>query len=142
MNKACYRKLKRYKYQLLAPYVLQVGIKGNDIETPYLKLSPEGLLEVKKSYAWDGPSGPTIDTQDFMRAALVHDALYQLIRMEALAYRYRAYADLLLKKICLEDGMSRFRAGYVYLAVRAFGGTAAKPGSEPPIEKICVPRTP
>ena len=139
MNKACYRKLRRYKYQLLEPYVLQIGIRGNDIDTPYLKLRPDGLLKIKKSYAWDGPSGPTIDTPDFMRGALVHDALYQLIRMEALAYRYKAFADLLLKKICLEDGMPSFRAGYVYLAVKLFGGAAARPGSEPPNENICVP---
>jgi hypothetical protein len=142
MNKACYRKLRRYKYQLVASYVLRIGITGIDIDTPYLKLNPEGLLEIKKSYAWDGPSGPTIDTPDFMRGALVHDALYQLIRMKALSYRYKAYADLLLKKICLEDGMPTFRAGYVYLAVKLFGGAAARPGSEPPIEKICVPPDP
>lgn len=142
MNKACYRKLRRYKYQLVEPYVLQIGIRGNDIDTPYLRLGPEGLLEIKTFYAWDGPSGPTIDTPDFMRGSLVHDAVYQLIRMKALAYHYKAYADLLLKKICLEDGMSAFRAGYVYLAVKFFGGAAAMPGSEPPIEKIFVPPDP
>ena len=139
MNKACYRKLKKWKYQLVSPYVIPVGIRSYGIDTGYLKLTPDGLLTIAASYAWDGPSGPTIDTPDFMRGALVHDAIYQLIRIEALAYRYKAYADLLLKKICLEDGMLPFRAGYVYLAVKLFGGGAAKPGSEPPAEKIRVP---
>ena len=139
MEKVCYRKLKRWKYQLVAPYSLVIGITGYDRDADYLKLAADGELVVKKSYAWDGPSGPTIDTPDFMRGALVHDALYQLIRMEVLPPRYRAYADLLLKKICLEDGMSSFRAGYVYLAVRIFGASAAKPGTEPPPETLCVP---
>ena len=139
MAKVCYRKLKRWKYQLVTPYSLVIGITGYARDTDYLKLAADGELVVKKSYAWDGPSGPTIDTPDFMRGALVHDALYQLIRMEVLPPRYRAYADLLLKKICLEDGMSSFRAGYVYLAVRLFGASAAQPGTEPPQETICVP---
>ena len=140
MNKACYRKLKRYKYQLVEPYILEIGIMGYAVETPFLKLEDNGLLEIKKGYAWDGPSGPTIDTLNFMRGSLVHDALYQLIRMEHLPFRYKEYADLLLQKICLEDGMSNFRANYVYQGVKIFGGAASKPGSEKPVKKICVPK--
>ena len=139
MNKACYRKLRRYKYQLTQPYVLDVGIKGHAIETPYLKLDHKGVLTIQKSYAWDGPSGPTLDTLNFMRGSLVHDALYQLIRLKELSYGYKAYADLLLQKHCLEDGMSKFRASYVYLAVKLFGGTAARPGSDIPDVVTCVP---
>ena len=139
MNKVCYRKLRRYKYQLMAPYRLVIGIKGYTVNTPYLQLDTEGQFEMSKGYAWDGPSGPTIDTLNFMRASLVHDALYQLMRLEEIPLQYKEYADLLLKKICLEDGMSNFRAGYVYQAVRLFGGSSAKPGSEKPVRIICVP---
>ena len=139
MNKACYRKLKRYKYQLMEPYKLQISIKGYTVDTFYLKLDVAGWLQMSEGYAWDGPSGPTIDTLNFMRGSLVHDALYQLIRLEKLPVRYKEYADLLLKKICLEDGMSNFRANYVYIAVKLFGGSSAKPGSEKPDKIICVP---
>lgn len=139
MNNVCYRKLKHYKYQLVEPYQLKIGITGYTIDTPYLKLDHEGNFVISRGYAWDGPSGPTIDTPDFMRGSLLHDALYQLIRMRALPYDYKEYADLLLKKVCLEDGMSNFRAGYVYLAVKWFGGWSAKPGTEAPNEIICVP---
>ena len=140
MDKACYRKLRRYKYQLVRPYNVKIGLKGHAIETPYVKLGTEGLLTINAGYAWDGPSGPTIDTLNFMRGALVHDALYQLIRLEKLPYTCKAYADLLLQKHCLEDGMSGFRARYVYLAVKYFGGSAAKPGSEKPDVVTCVPQ--
>ena len=44
---------------------------------------------VEKDYAWDGPSGPTIDTSNSMRASLVHDVLYQAMREEGLAYEFR-----------------------------------------------------
>ncbi len=139
MEKACYRKLKHYKYQLVKPYRLQIGIEEYTIDTLYIKLDVDGWLQISEGYAWDGPSGPTIDTLDFMRGSLVHDALYQLIRLKKLPFRYKEYADLLLKKICLEDGMSNFRANYVYQAVRLFGASSAIPGSEEPEKVICVP---
>jgi len=139
MDRACYRKLHRYKYQLMQPYTIDVGIKGYSTDTPYLRLEEDGMLEIKKGYAWDGPSGPTIDTLNFMRGSLVHDALYQLIRMEVLPFSLREHADMLLRRICREDGMSWFRAWYVYKAVQWFGGASARPGTERPDRIICVP---
>lgn len=137
--KACYRKLNKYKYQLVEPYCLTIGITGFTIDTGYVKLSEEGQLEMSKGYAWDGPSGPTIDTPSFMRGSLVHDALYQLIRLEKIPYHYKDYADLLLKKICLEDGMCACRTEYVYRAIKYVGGANAKPGSEKPDKIYRVP---
>lgn len=85
-------------------------------------------MDINAGYAWDGPSGPTIDTKTFIRASLVHDALYQLMREEKLdRIKYREDADQLLKRICLEDGMNSFRAAYVYKFVRWFGKSSTKP---------------
>jgi hypothetical protein len=68
-----------YKYQLVDASSVEVNIRpAAQIDTDYIALTADGLLTVKKSYAWDGPSGPTIDTKNFMRGSLVHDALYQL----------------------------------------------------------------
>jgi Protein of unknown function (DUF1353) len=140
-GKACYRKLRKYEYQLMNDYAIQIDIKPiQDIEFTYLSLSSSGLLKMKKTYAWDGPSGPTIDTKDFMRGSLVHDALYQLMRLQSLDYeKYRKRADEILRGICLEDGMSKFRAWYVYQAVRIFAGGAARPSKKPEDKIICVP---
>ena len=112
MDKACYRKLKRYKYQLMDEYSIQIDIKPvKNIEFKFLSLSAEGVLTIRKYYAWDGPSGPTIDTRSFMRGSLVHDALYQLMRLSALDYKaHRKRADEILREICLDDGMCSFRA--------------------------------
>jgi len=125
-----------YKYQLKRDYSVDIDIHPdvliNDIE--YLTLTPEGKLTVKDGYAWDGPSGPTIDTLNFMRGSLVHDALYQLMRERHLDHeKYRETADRLLQKICLEDGMSTIRAWWVYHGVRLGGGPAADPASDKPI---------
>ncbi len=127
-----YRKLSSYKYQLWESYNRHIDLRPEqDIDTPYVALSGDGRLTVKQSYAWDGPSGPAIDTKTFLRASLVHDALYQMMREELLDHRvHRKRADDLLKTMCLEDGMFVFRAWYAHLALRLFGGRNARPGKK------------
>lgn len=141
MAKACYRELQNYKYQLMDDYVHQTDIKpGQDINYKFMSLDANGVLTARKAYAWDGPSGITIDTMNFMRGSLVHDVLYQMMRLSALDYQvHRKRADEILREICLEDGMSWFRAWYVYQAVRWFGKGHAVPNSDPEVETICAP---
>ncbi|MDI7218846.1 hypothetical protein QMN07_15200 [Leptospira santarosai] len=135
MAQIVYKSLKNYKYELVQNYSFQTAIKtektiqiGNPCIKTFISLDPDGLLHIEAGYAWDGPSGPTIDTKTFMRGSLIHDALYQLMREEKLdRAQYREYADQLLKQICIEDGMHRFRAAYVYRSVRWFGESSAKP---------------
>ena len=119
-----------YKYQLVEEYAVKVSlIPQADIRTEYIDLDTEGMLVIKKGYAWDSPSGPTIDTHDFMRGSLVHDALYQLMRNGLLPGSGREEADLELKRMCIEDGMWRVRAAWVHRGVRVGGGPAASPES-------------
>ena len=117
-----------FKYQLAerCEFDVSQGLYFPDrIVTDYLLLH-EGNLIIKKGYAWDGPSGPTIDTKNFMRGSLVHDALYQLMRMGLLSSKLdRKAADNELRRLCREDGMSSIRAWWVYRSVRRFGGPAA-----------------
>ena len=82
---------------------------------------------IRSGYAWDGASGPTIDSKSSMEASLVHDALYQLMRMELLPQLYRNYADNFFKKICIIKGMWKFRAGAWFYAVKNFASVAASP---------------
>ena len=115
-----------YKYQLAKTYVFDTEmILGYTISSRYIQLNEHGILTIYQGYCWDGPSGPTVDTPNFMRGSLVHDALYQLIREGHLPMDERYWADRLLKKICLEDGMSRVRAWYVFHSVDKFAASAA-----------------
>ena len=129
-------KLKRighYKYELLedATFVTPIRTKPytytveRDTSSRWLILRPYGELLILKGYAWDGASGPTMDTQSIMRASLVHDGLYQLMREGGLPLSYRKPADKLLRRMCREDGMFWLRAFWVYWAVRFFGKEAA-----------------
>ena len=118
-----------YKYQLANDYSISISIKPkSNIDTDFISLDVHGNLLAKKGYAWDGPSGPVIDTDENMRASLVHDALYQLMRNEYLVTRtHRKAADQLCKDICKEDGVSNLRASIYYKALRKFGKPAASP---------------
>ena len=119
-----------YKYQLLDGFAIKTDICcGVPIDSRYIILNPNGNLVVRSGYAWDGPSGPAVDTKSFMRASLVHDALYQLMRMGLLSVAWRKQADKLLYSICVTDGMWRWRAGLAYRAVRRFAKGAAMPSN-------------
>lgn len=64
-----------YKYQLADDYNINISIKPKtNIETKFIELDTDGNLTVKNGYAWDGPSGLVKDTDENMRASLVHDA--------------------------------------------------------------------
>ena len=118
----------KYRYVLIDPYKHDTGFTHVGGGNPFVSLDSAGELSISTDYAWDGPSGPTIDTRNFMRGSLVHDALYQLMRERVLDDRKdRKHADKLLRIIVRKDGMSRMRAWWVYRALRLFGGPAARP---------------
>ena len=125
-----------YKYQLKHSYVVAIEIKPTaPVDLDYIALDSVGQLTIKKGYAWDGPSGPTIDIKSFMRGSLIHDALYQLMREESLDNNTcRAIADKLLRVICVEDGMWLPLAWWVYWCVRLFADPAADPADKRPAE--------
>lgn len=126
-----------YKYQLKETCTVTIDIRpASPIQTDYIDLDSAGLLTIRKGYAWDGPSGPTVDTLTFMRGSLVHDALYQLMREERLSQvEHRKQADQILRTLCLEDGMWWLRAWWVYQAVRWFADPAADPSSKRPLTR-------
>lgn len=122
MRRIQYESLKQWKYRLTADLLLDSSITGIYCKTEYIRLKDDGELLLFKGYAWDGPSGPTIDTEDSMRGSAGHDALYQLIGLGAVPESMRLYADLDLRRWCIEDGMPEVRADIWYRAVRVFGG--------------------
>lgn len=122
-----YKERRHYKYTLFEDYPIQTDLRPpHAISTRFIDLDLDGLLTIKKNYAWDGASG-AFDTKNIMWGSLVHDALYQLMREELISLEKREDVDWLLREICLEDGMSRIRADWVYHGVDIFGASSAKP---------------
>ena len=123
-----------YKYQLVENCTVETSIRTDrQIKTEWITLYVDGRLKIQAGYSWDGPSGPAIDTKSAMRGSLVHDALYQLIRLELLDATWREDADEEYRRICLEDGMNPVRAWLHFRALRRFGWLAAQPHADRPI---------
>ena len=125
-----YRKLTSYKYQLYEPYNLNLPAEfsGQMANLSHIILV-NNLLHIKAGYAWNGATCAW-DTKTFMKGSLEHDALYQLMRQGEMTRELRIEADRLLRHTCLGAGMSKFRADYVYNAVRLFAEGASKNGIE------------
>jgi hypothetical protein len=136
-KKMKYRKLKGWKYQLLESYLVELGFSPPDnLDTEFVILRMDGRLILKQYYAWDGASGPCPDTRNIMKGSLVHDALYQLMRLGLLDRRYRKFADLELKRFCLKAGMNRFWARLIYWGVRIFCYKGVQPLPQLPVYEI------
>lgn len=117
-----------YKYQLERTAFFHTAItpkSGQNIETQFLSLSTDGWLKIKAGYAWDGASGPTVDTTDSMRPSLAHDALCQLCRMGYIdPLVWMSYINDYFQKLCIEDGMFVWRA-HLWRAGVAIGAESA-----------------
>lgn len=116
-----------YKYQLVEEYVhtLPLGLVHAGFQSEFIRIL-QCQLRVSPGYAWDGPSGPVRDAPCRMRASLVHDALYQALRLGAYPHleEARQRADAEFRDICIEDGDLKPLAWAWYHGLR-LGGTRA-----------------
>ena len=101
-----------YKYQLTADYEVQTPVLCESMLVhDFFALYPSGVLSIRKGYAWDGASGPTLDTKSSMRPSLVHDCFCQLMKERLLDYQtWGPVVHEFFRKQCIEDGMSSWRA--------------------------------
>jgi len=126
-NQIRYR--KGFKYQVHEDFKILLPFECPDFDMPPFCQVYANKLYIYSGYAWDGPSGPTIDTKSFMRGSLVHDVFYEAMRKGLLGKRYRYPVDKLLRDLCIEDGMWKWRAAWVYQGVRKGGGPSADPAA-------------
>lgn len=114
-----------FKYQITEQFIVDLPTLAaripDNIHTDFCTLSTTGRLTIFKYYAWDGPSGPTIDTRNTMAGSLIHDVLYQLIRRGYLPLSVKDECDNIMRAIMREDGMSKFRSKYFLLGTDWFG---------------------
>jgi len=107
-----------------------------DIVTEWIILTKDGGLYIMKGYAWDGPSGPTIDTDNSMTPSLGHDALAQLMRMDLLDQKWRIPSNEDFHRWLRERKMSRFRAGLWKRELDKFGGPSTDPKNKRKIYEV------
>ena len=140
------------KYQLYKDETFFTTILPQKIiNTKYINVSLKGIMRIKKSWAWDGCSGPTIDESWNQRGGCGHDGLYWLIRNNYLPKSIKskvdkAFYDWLLMDIEIITNRKKYskskfirltrkinrklllkRAKYYYWGVRKFGNPSIDP---------------
>ena len=112
----------KYKFKVEENFSIELSFKIPDFEHPYAS-SKDSILFVKKGYAWDGASGPIINTRDTLVASLVHDVLYQAMRLNLIksSKENRKIADKNFFEILKMHGVNSIRRKVWYFAVRLFG---------------------
>ena len=102
---------KGYKYQLAQDVSGQTPIKPEKaIDTEFIKLTLDGFMFIGSGYAWDGASGPTIDSRSTFTPSVIHDAFCQLIRNGYLPDSARKEADLFFYDLLRKRKMWWLRA--------------------------------
>ena len=121
-NRVEYKRLQPFKYKTASVRVFLTDIcPDSDIQHEFFTLSTDGILTIAPGYAWDGASG-WFDKKSIMRGSLAHDVFYQAKQLcLPLPADWKAKADLLLKRLCQEDGMWSAEAACVFKAVKMFG---------------------
>jgi hypothetical protein len=137
-----YRELTDYKYQTVEDYTTKIEVyPEKDLIFRFMELSSTGNLLIKSGYAWDGATGLPKTPTTILRGSLVHDVLYQLMRLGALDYKTnRILADRIFRSMCLEDGASKIEANCVYSFVRVFGEKYTKPTPTQEVVVLTAPK--
>ena len=120
-----------YKYQLCADHYVQTPFLGMAFRIDgYGCLDQAGLLYIRRSYAWNGASGPTVDTPETIAPSCEHDFFYQGMTLGAFPIAARPLVDDFFYRRLLQCGLNkrywkRFRAWVWRKVVGAFGGSHA-----------------
>lgn len=134
---ACeYIVISHRSYQLARDWWCESGIVGSAAEMALGghtigRMTHLGRIDIDAGFAWDGPSGPTFQTEDSMAGSLVHDFLYRLARQKKIGPDLRDEVDNLALRIWLQDGMYYWRARLWHRALRSFAWPAYEAGPDP-----------
>ena len=99
------------KYVLAEDAWFLTPFRGYAGGTSFVNIYPDGWMHIRAGWAWDGASGPTINTKSSMRGSLAHDGVALLMRQGVLPHDTTWEPnDCMLERICVEDKMWPWRA--------------------------------
>lgn len=128
---------KGFKYQLAEPLHLQTSFRPErDLVSDFVVLRTDGVLELLKGFAWDGPSGPVIDRESNMIASGGHDGLYRLMRKRLLHYTMWSLADECYGAWLKDGGAWSITIWIAMKGLAIAGGVEAHPKNQAKIYEI------
>ena len=137
-------KMLKYAETNVPPSGLKIDLDTAS-EKKFFVLESNGILKIKKGYRWDGPTTKPVARPDdykdvLMNASLIHDTIYDLMRMGKIdredtlipplfkwshdGFRNRLLADNIFYMIALDDAGAR--AEFWWWTVRFGGWTKTK----------------
>ena len=133
-KKISYWKFSDRCYQLAKPYRFKTRCRPTQVVSiPFVTLEPDGQCVLDTGFAFDGASGPVIQTKSILRCAAEHDAKYRLMREGLLDAKInQPIADSEFREGLIMDGVFSIRAETFYIAVHEFGKKSTSGGN--PIE--------
>ena len=123
-----------FKYQTADHFAVVLPFDCPDFEMEPFVCVMNNVMYILEGYAWDGASG-AVDTKSIIRGTLVHDAFHEAMRKGLIPQTFRAPSDLLFRQMCIEDKMMKWRAAWVYKAVRKLAAGAANPRNRKKIRR-------
>lgn len=119
-----------YKYQLAEDLILNCyEFEFPELITTKFFTLSTNLIIGRDGYAWDGPSGPTLDF--LCRSAITpscgHDIIAQAIRNGWLSQRWRLISNELFRRWCVARNMWKWRAEKWKWALDEFAGFSTDP---------------
>ena len=109
-----YYEMKSYRFQVAEDTELELINDIPNIEFDWFSVSNR-KIQIKKGYAWDGASGPTINTKDTIKVSLIHDCLYQAMRLGIIDESNRKTADKELRDQMIKASCWKIRAYIWYI---------------------------
>ena len=82
-----------------------------------------GAVTLKEGYAWDGNSGPAVNTLKCLRASALHDVWCQAMQLEIYERSFRNWrrGAKEYRTVCHRDGMGLIRRWFRYCALLTYG---------------------
>lgn len=123
-------KYYKAKYVLAEAESALTPVTGYHIKDEWFELHPNGRLDLFRGLLWNGPSGPTIDTDDSIRASAYHDVFCWLMRDGRISYElWQDAINEFFELQCRSAGMPAIRAKYWHWGVEI--GDAGNPEQGP-----------
>jgi hypothetical protein len=107
-----------YKFQVTHPYTIMTPFRGYSWNTDFYQMKKNGEFTIKALYAWDGPSGPALDTKDSMISSLLHDALCQAMNEGLLPRECHEAVDTFFRVVNRRAHMFSLRRWWFHAGVR------------------------
>jgi hypothetical protein len=107
-----------YKYVVAEDFTILTDIKNYTVADTLSALQPDGSLTIKRGYAWDGNSGPCLDSRSSLMASCVHDVLCDYINLGWLPDYLQPVVDQEYYNLCVANKMWWRLARLRLLAIR------------------------